>query len=70
MADQELLETISRKLSVLIALSLSPDLEVKNLSEKISVLTRLGLSNGDIAEILGATRSTVEVLKSRMKKKK
>ena len=70
MKDQELLEQISKKLSALIALTFSRDVEGLNTADGVKILGRFNLSNQDIADILGTTKPTVEVLKSRIKKNK
>lgn len=64
------LEQLSAKLSALIALTLIPDVETKTLGEKVRLLTRLGISNQDAADILGTTKGSVEVLKSLGKRRK
>jgi len=63
-------EQISRKLSALIALNLAPEGAKKSSAEKVALLVRFGLPNQDIADILGTTKGTVEVLKSRASNKK
>jgi len=70
MIDKELLEQISKKLSVLIALILVSEPEKRTLSEKVELFSRLKLSNNEIAEILGTTKGTIEVVKSRITKNK
>lgn len=70
MKEQELLEQISKKLSALIALSFMKDVEKMTNADGVEILGRFGLSNQDIANILGTTKPTVEVLKSRIKSKK
>lgn len=70
MKEQELLEQISKKLSALIALSFMKDVEKMTNADGVEILGRFGLSNQDIADILGTTKPTVEVLKSRIKSKK
>ncbi len=70
MSAEKLMEQISSKLSALIALSLLPEAQKKNTAEKVGLLTRLGISNQEVADILGTTKGTVEVLKSRAGKKK
>lgn len=70
MNQEELLQTISNKLSAVLMVLMSPNIEKKNNSEKVELLSRLGLPNQDIANILGTTKGTVEVLKSRAKKGK
>ncbi len=70
MKEQELLEQISKKLSALIAISFMKDVEKMTNADGVEILGRFGLSNQDVADILGTTKSTVEVLKSRNKSKK
>lgn len=70
MKEQELLEQISKKLSAFIALSFMKDVEKMTNADGVEILGRFGLSNQDIADILGTTKPTVEVLKSRIKSKK
>jgi len=70
MNDQEPMEQVSKKLSALIALGLLPDVQKKNAAEKVALLMRFGIPNQDIADILGTTKGTVEVLKSRASKRK
>lgn len=69
MKEQELLEQISKKLSALIALSFMKNVEKMTNVEGVKMLVRFGLSNQDIADILGTTKGTIEVIKSRIKKK-
>lgn len=69
MKEKELLEEISKKLNTLIAISLVPEVDKYSLTEKVELLTRFKLSNSEIAVILGTTKGTVEVIKSRLKKK-
>ena len=64
------MEQVSKKLSALIALGLLPDVQKKNAAEKVALLMRFGIPNQDIADILGTTKGTVEVLKSRASKRK
>jgi len=70
MSVEELMEHISNKLSALIALSLVPEPQKRNTAEKVELLTRFGISNQEVADILGTTKGTVEVLKSRASKRK
>jgi DNA-binding CsgD family transcriptional regulator len=69
MKDEQLLENISNKLSAVLLILLSPEIESKNVAQKVELLTRLKLSNQEIADIVGTTKGTVEVLKSRAGKK-
>jgi DNA-binding NarL/FixJ family response regulator len=61
------LREISQKLNILVALELSKD--KKKLSEKVKFLLDFGLTNQQIAEILGTSKGSIEVIKSRLKKK-
>ncbi len=70
MKDQELLEQISKKLSALLALSFIEESEKMTAEEGVKLLTRFGLNNQEMADILGTTKPTVEVMKSRIKSKK
>ena len=70
MSTEELMEQISSKLSALIALSLVPEAQKKNTAEKVALLARFGIPNQEVADILGTTKGTVEVLKSRAGRKK
>jgi len=70
MEDRELLEQISKKLSVLIATVFAKDAGKMTNIEGVEMLGRFGLTNQDVADILGTTKPTVEVLKSRIKKNK
>ncbi len=70
MKDQELFEQVSKKLSALIALSFVKEANKMTAEEGVRLLKRFDLSNQDMADILGTTKPTVEVLKSRIKSKK
>jgi len=70
MKDQELLEQISKKLNTLIALSFVKETEKMTIAAGVELLARFGLSDQDIATILGTTKGTVQVLKSRITKAK
>jgi DNA-binding CsgD family transcriptional regulator len=63
-------EAVSRKLSALIALHFEPEVQKKSLGEKVAILARFGIPNQEIADIVGTTKGTVEVLKSRAGKMK
>lgn len=69
MENNDILQQISKKLSILIALQLRGDggVEVK---DNVIKLSRFGLTTGEIAEILGTTPGTVAVAKSRIKNPK
>jgi DNA-binding NarL/FixJ family response regulator len=69
MKDTELLQEISKKLSVLIALQLQKD-GSDSVKDNVVRLTRFGLTTGEIAEILDTTPGTVAVSRSRIKNSK
>jgi len=68
--DARLTKELSGKISALIALALLPDPYKKTMAEKVEILMRFGISNQEIADIVGTTKGTVEVLKSRAGKRK
>lgn len=68
MSDQELLQEISKKLSILISLELRRD-GSGGVQDHVERLSRFGLTAGEIAEILGTTSGTVAVAKARIKRK-
>ena len=63
-----LLESISNKLSALVALSLTATDKKGVIKENIGVLLRFGLSSQEIADILNTSKGTVDVIKSHFKK--
>jgi DNA-binding CsgD family transcriptional regulator len=67
--NSDILQQISKKLSILIALQLQGEsgIEVK---ENVAKLIRFDLTTPEIAEILGTTSGTVQVAKARIKKSK
>lgn len=69
MTSDEILKEISSKLSAVLFVLLSQDVEKKSNVEKVALLARLGLNNQDIANVLGTSKGTVEVWKSRANKK-
>lgn len=66
----EILKQISKKLSILIAISLQGEKDAIEVKENVARLMRFGLTDIEIAEILGTTPGTVSVAKARMKKVK
>jgi DNA-binding CsgD family transcriptional regulator len=70
MKEQELLEQISKKLSALTALAFVKEPEKMTAEQGVKLLIRFGLSNQEMADILGTTKGTIEVLKSRVGKSK
>jgi DNA-binding NarL/FixJ family response regulator len=70
MENKELLEAISRRLGVLIALQMNTQSEDFSTTEGIKMLSRFGMGNSEIAEILNTSSNTVNVIKNRIKSKK
>lgn len=70
MTDNKPDEVISRKLSALLAVMLLKNKKSLTTSSGVDLLLRFQLSNQEIADILGTTRRTVEVIKSRIAKQK
>ena len=70
MDTTKILESISKKLGVLIALNLVSMNSKATISENIAMLNRFGLSPTEIAEILNTSTNTVNVTKSRIKSNK
>jgi DNA-directed RNA polymerase specialized sigma24 family protein len=70
MTAETQLEIISKKLSLLAALYLLPDTSQLSKSDQVAMLSRFGLSSEEVATILGTTKGTVDVLKSRLKSNK
>ena len=68
MDTNKLLESISKKLGVLIALNLLSLDSQATATDNIKMLNRFGLSPSEIAEILNTTTNHVNVTKSIMKK--
>ena len=69
MKTDDLLENISKKLNAILLVLLSPEIEKKNTAQKVQMLAGLKLPNQELADILGTTKGTIEVLKSRASKK-
>jgi DNA-binding NarL/FixJ family response regulator len=69
MSSEDTLKSISAKLSAVLYVLMSSDMEKKSSAQKVELLARLGLANQEIADVLGTTKGTVEVLKSRANKK-
>jgi len=64
----DILQQVSKKLSILIALQLQGENKVVEVKENVEKLSRFGLTDSEIAEILGTTSGTVSVAKARIKK--
>ena len=69
MENKELLETISRRLGVLIALQMRMQSENFSITEGVSMLSRFGMGNTEIAEILNTSAGSVNAIKGRLKKR-
>lgn len=70
MENKKILESISKRLGVLIALQLKAQFKDFSITEGIQLLARFGLEPIEIAEILNTSPNTVNVIRSRIKKKK
>lgn len=70
MDTNKILESISKKLGVLIALNLVSMNSKATGTENIQMLGRFGLSSAEIAEILNTSSNVVNVVKSRSKNNK
>jgi DNA-binding CsgD family transcriptional regulator len=68
--EKEQLENISKKLSVLISLSIMSNDNYKTLKEKTAYLKKFNLANIEIAEILNTSKNTIEVNLTNLKNKK
>jgi hypothetical protein len=67
MENKELLQSIAKRLGVLIALQLHAQSEKFSTTDGVQLLTRFGLNAPEIAEILNTSANVVNVMKSRMK---
>lgn len=70
MENNDILQQISKKLSILIALTLQGERDAVEVKENVARLVRFGLMDSEIADILGTTSGTVSVTKARIKKAK
>lgn len=70
MNNEEILKEISRRLGVLIALQIENQSENFSTTDGVNMLSRFGMGNSEIAEILNTSANTVNVMKNRIKKKK
>jgi len=70
MENKELLQAISKRLGVLIALQINAGSDKHSIAEGVALLTRFGLAPSDIAEILNTSTNTVNVTRTRLKNKK
>ena len=68
MNESELLDQISRKLSALLAVSFMKGVSEMTTAGGEKFLRRFGLDNQEIASILGTTKRSIEVIKSRNKR--
>ena len=66
--DNNVLQQISKKLSILIALQLQGGKDKVEVKENVEKLIPFSLTDSEIAEILGTTAGTVSVAKVRIKK--
>lgn len=70
MKDRELFEQISKKLSALLAVLFSKTMSDMTTADGERFLRRFELANQEVADILGTTKRSVEVMKSKDRKKK
>jgi transposase len=70
MNNEEILKEISRRLGVLIALQMENQSENFSTTDGVNMLSRFGMGNSEIAEILNTSANAVNVMKNRIKKKK
>ena len=70
MTIEEKLDTVIKKIDILIKLTAINSLHSKNLTQKIGILSEMGLDNTEISQILDSDKDTVKTLKSRYKKKR
>jgi DNA-binding CsgD family transcriptional regulator len=70
MDNTKLLESIEKRLGVLIALQIRELSESFSVADGVELLSRFGLSPTEIAEILDTSSNTVSVTRSRLKKRK
>ena len=65
----DLLNSISKRLGVLIALQLNAQSKDFSTTEGVKLLTRFGLKPSEISEILNTSLNTINVMRSRIKSK-
>ena len=70
MENTKLLEAIAKRLGVLIALHIQERSESFSVADGVELMSRFGLSPTEIAEILDTSANTVNVTRSRLKKRK
>lgn len=70
MKDTDHLSHVSQKLSILIALTVASNGDAYNKSDLVQLFSQFELPNAEIANILGTSKGSVEVMKSRLKKPK
>ncbi len=70
MDNKDLLKEISNKLSALLTLNFIQDLSKMTTADGVKLLMRFNINNQDMADILGTTKRTVEVTKSRITNQK
>ncbi|HXN63862.1 MAG TPA: hypothetical protein VN862_00910 [Candidatus Acidoferrales bacterium] len=68
--ETEILQAISRRLGVLIAIQIKAQSETFSITEGVELLSRFGMGASEIAEILNTSPNTVNVMKNRIKKRK
>lgn len=70
MMNREQFEELTQKLNTLIKLVAGNLLkDAKNKTQKVEILYNLGISTKEIAQLVGTSDSSVEVLKTRLRKR-
>jgi DNA-directed RNA polymerase specialized sigma24 family protein len=70
MISEEQFEQLAQKFDTVIKLVAGSLLkEAKNKTEKVKILYDLGISTKEIAQLVGTSEASVEVLKTRLKKR-
>jgi hypothetical protein len=64
------MDTLIEKINILIKINSLSLLEGKTVTQKVELLSSIGLTPKEISEITGADASVISVLKSRAKSKK
>ncbi len=66
----EKIDTLIEKIDTLIKINAASLLADKNLTQKIEILSDVGLTPKEISEITGADNATISTIKSRSKSRK
>lgn len=66
MAEKEVLESINKRLGLLIKVNLLEDLEGLNRTEQVAKLEEMDFRDEDIVEVLGITNKNLSTIRGRM----